>query len=242
MERDTSHHSTSDSGEIARARWARPLALLLIGAAFGAILLLLGGSWGWVEAWLFSGCITAYLLATAIWVAVRQPGLGAERVRAVLRPGSLHEKVILVWVLLAFVLLAVVAGLDGGRFRWSRPSAWIEVAGFALLGGYFALNVWVMVSNPFLSAVARVQQDRGQFVVSTGPYRLVRHPMYVGVCLLAVAAPLALGALWALVPGALLVLTFVYRTWQEDRLLRAGLEGYAEYAGRVRYRLVPGVW
>jgi protein-S-isoprenylcysteine O-methyltransferase Ste14 len=90
--------------------------------------------------------------------------------------------------------------------------------------------------------VARIQDDRGQAVVTAGPYRYVRHPMYLGVILLFLGIPMALGSWWALLPGAAIGLLFVLRTAKEDRMLRDELPGYTEYAQRVRYRLVPDVW
>ena len=99
-----------------------------------------------------------------------------------------------------------------------------------------------MVANRFFSAVVRIQTDRGQTVVTSGPYRLVRHPGYAGGMLAWLAAPLALDSLWALLPAALTALALVIRTILEDRMLHAGLPGYAEYAQRTRARLLPGVW
>jgi protein-S-isoprenylcysteine O-methyltransferase Ste14 len=99
-----------------------------------------------------------------------------------------------------------------------------------------------MVSNRFFSAVVRIQSDRGQHVVTTGPYRFVRHPGYVGALLATVAAPLVLDALWAMVPTLVVVVAVVVRTALEDATLRDELAGYAEYGERTRYRLLPGVW
>ncbi|MBN1310748.1 MAG: isoprenylcysteine carboxylmethyltransferase family protein [Anaerolineae bacterium] len=220
----------------------RPVFTALIGLVFSAALLMIGGRWNWIEGWTVSGIFIAYLVGTGLWIARHMPGLSSERVRAIARPGSLHEQVILIWVGAAHVALIVVAALDGGRYRWSRVPVGVEVVGFALLGIYILLNLWVMFSNPFLSAVARVQDDRGHRVVASGPYRVIRHPMYAAICLMGIAVPLALGSWWALIPGGLLILTFIYRTWQEDWFLIAGLPGYAEYAQQTRYRLLPGIW
>jgi protein-S-isoprenylcysteine O-methyltransferase Ste14 len=189
-----------------------------------------------------TGVITAYLFGTSLWVARAAPDLGRERVQAIARPGSLHERLILIWVPGVLLTMIVVAALDGGRFRWSLAPLWVEIIGFALVAAYVVLNLWVMVSNPFLSAVVRVQQDRGHHVITSGPYRLVRHPMYLGHCLLGVAVPLALGSWWGLIPGGLVILTFIYRTWQEDRFLAANLPGYTDYMQQTRHRLIPGVW
>ncbi|MBN2359964.1 MAG: isoprenylcysteine carboxylmethyltransferase family protein, partial [Deltaproteobacteria bacterium] len=147
-----------------------------------------------------------------------------------------------IWVPISLVLLILMAALDGGRFRWSQVPLGLEVVGFGMLGGYIVLNVWAAHSNPFLSATSRVQEDRGHYVVVSGPYRWIRHPMYLGLCLLGLGSPLALGSWWALIPGVAVALTFVYRTWQEDRMLKADLAGYAEFARTTRFRLIPGLW
>ena len=99
-----------------------------------------------------------------------------------------------------------------------------------------------MVTNTYLSRVARIQEDRGQVVVMAGPYKYVRHPMYIGIILLFLSIPLALGSWWALIPGVGIGILFVIRTAKEDQMLRSELSGYADYSNRVRYRLVPGIW
>lgn len=237
-------HNRDERGETVpyRAGRLRRIFVTLIGLAFSVALLLTGGRWNWVEGRLAAGIFTAYLVGTSLWVARHAPGLGSERVRAVARPGSLHEQVILVWVVVVHAALVVVAALDGGRYGWSRVPVGVEAAGFMVLGMYILLNLRVMVSNPFLSAVARIQGERGHHVVTSGPYRVIRHPMYAAVCLMGIAVPLSLGSWWALVPGGLLILTFICRTWQEDRFLTANLPGYDGYARHTRYRLLPGIW
>jgi protein-S-isoprenylcysteine O-methyltransferase Ste14 len=111
---------------------------------------------------------------------------------------------------------------------------------YMILG--FGLFAWAMAANPFFSTAVRVQQDRGQTVVTNGPYRYVRHPGYLGMIVFSLATPLMLASLWALVPAVLLTVGIVSRTSLEDGVLKGGLEGYGEYARRVRYRLVPGIW
>ena len=97
-------------------------------------------------------------------------------------------------------------------------------------------------SNKFFSSAVRIQKDRGHTVISTGPYRFVRHPGYVGLCVFTLAEPLALGSWWAFIPGGLATILVIVRTVLEGRTLQAELPGYKEYAARVRYRLLPGVW
>ena len=151
---------------------------------------------------------------------------------------------ILLWVYgLLVISLFVVAGLDVGRLHWSDTvplwSQIVALLGFALS---FAFIIWAMVTNNFYSRVVRIQRDRGQYVVTEGPYRFVRHPSYIGSILSWICAALALGSWLALVPAALIAATLVGRTALEDRALHEELAGYAEYARHVRYRLLPGVW
>jgi protein-S-isoprenylcysteine O-methyltransferase Ste14 len=105
-----------------------------------------------------------------------------------------------------------------------------------------ALGNWAMLENRFFSGYVRIQTDRGHMVVSNGPYRSIRHPGYLGGIVTWLAAPLALGSLWALIPAGAVVVAYVIRTALEDRTLQAELDGYKEYARQTRYRLVPGVW
>jgi protein-S-isoprenylcysteine O-methyltransferase Ste14 len=117
-----------------------------------------------------------------------------------------------------------------------------KVGGFVGILVSFALIFWVMRENTYLSRVVEIQKDGGHKVIRTGPYRYIRHPMYVGVIVLLFCIPLALGSLWTLIPGTLLTALFVIRTHLEDKTLHTELEGYASYADTVRYRLFPGIW
>jgi protein-S-isoprenylcysteine O-methyltransferase Ste14 len=136
----------------------------------------------------------------------------------------------------------VVAGLDV-RFGW-KPEILlaVQIAAFAfgLLGA--GLIAWAMAANRHAAVYARIQQERGHAVATTGPYRFVRHPFYVGTITFSLMIPLALESPWALIPGGLAALLFIVKTGLEDRMLQAGLPGYREYAQRTRYRLLPGIW
>jgi protein-S-isoprenylcysteine O-methyltransferase Ste14 len=111
---------------------------------------------------------------------------------------------------------------------------------FGLLGG--ALIFWALISNPNAAVYARLQEERGHSVASSGPYRYVRHPFYVGVLIYAFAIPMALGSLYALILSVLVAVLFIVKTAKEDRMLLAELDGYQAYAKRVRYRLLPRIW
>jgi protein-S-isoprenylcysteine O-methyltransferase Ste14 len=145
--------------------------------------------------------------------------------------------------ILVFVSQWIFAGVDVGRFHWSDtvPPA-LRVAGLASLAAVFAVWYWAMRTNPFFSSAVRIQHDRGHRVVSSGPYRFVRHPGYAALVLLGWGGALALGSWYALLPHVVVVALFVHRAALEDRMLREELDGYAAYAATVRSRIFPGIW
>jgi protein-S-isoprenylcysteine O-methyltransferase Ste14 len=128
------------------------------------------------------------------------------------------------------------------RFGWSSVPPWLVAVGYALTAVGYLGSVWVYGTNKFAEATVRIQKQRGQTVVSTGPYAVVRHPLYLWSLFLIAGFPLALGSYGALAPGAVAAALLVVRTAWEDRTLHDELGGYREYPARVRYRLIPGVW
>ena len=192
--------------------------------------------------WIYLAAHSSAQLAMSVIVFRRDRDLLDERQR----PGKgtkEWDRVVLRIYLLLTLSLFVVAGLDAGRLHWTDTvPLGVQVAallGFALS---FAFSIWAMVVNGFYSRVVRIQRDRGHHVVTDGPYRIVRHPSYIGGILSWICAALALGSWLALVPVALIAATLTVRTALEDRTLQEELPGYKEYAARVRYRLLPGVW
>jgi protein-S-isoprenylcysteine O-methyltransferase Ste14 len=137
----------------------------------------------------------------------------------------------------------VVAGLDVGRFHWSdRVPLAVQLLGLVALAAAMAVMTWAVAVNRFFSSAIRIQIDRGHHLVMAGPYRYVRHPAYACAPFLVVGGGLALGSWLAALLGLIAFLPLLRRTAQEDRTLREQLDGYAEYARKVRYRLLPGVW
>jgi len=227
--------------------FVRPLKrfvqVLVAVAAQAAMLFLSSWRLDWVMAWVYVGTFTVVLAAMTIYQEVNNPELVEERSEFKPREGVQTWDVILSAVVRVSLLANyVVAGLDM-RFGWKPeiPLA-VQIAAFALglLGA--GLLVWAIAANRYAAVYARIQQERGHAVATTGPYRFVRHPFYVGTITFSLTIPLALGSPWALIPGGLAALLFIVKTAAEDRMLREGLVGYREYAGRVRYRLLPGVW
>jgi len=143
--------------------------------------------------------------------------------------------------IMGFYVLVVIIGLDA-RFQWSYLGIDFAIAGIVLfIIGSISIN-WAMMVNTYFETTVRIQKDRDQKVVTTGPYKIVRHPGYVGAILWAVSTPLIIGSLVGLVPAAIAVFVLVIRTWLEDKTLHSELNGYAEYAESVKYRLLPRVW
>jgi protein-S-isoprenylcysteine O-methyltransferase Ste14 len=225
-------------------RLLKRLAQVLIAvAALTAMLFLSSWRFDWVMAWVYVGTFAVVLTAMTVYQELGNPELMEERSEFKPREGVQTWDVILSAVVRVSLLGSyVVAGLDM-RFGWKPeiPLA-VQIAAFALglLGG--GLIAWAMAANRHAAVYARIQKERGHAVATTGPYRFVRHPFYVGVITFSLVMPVALGSLWALATGGLAALLFIVKTAAEDRMLREGLEGYREYAQRVRYRLVPGVW
>lgn len=209
----------------------------------GAVLFLSAGTLDWPSAWLFLGVMVLLSLVGGLWLARRDPGLVEERLGSPLQKEQAPaDRIVLSLILLGFFVWLVVIGLDAKRFGWSSVPFWVQVVGALGTG----LSVWIgyrtMIDNSFAAPVVKIQKDRGQRVINTGLYAIVRHPMYAGALLFFAGMPLLLGSWWGLGCAALLVALLIVRIHVEEAALRAGLQGYDEYAQRVRYRLIPGVW
>ena len=189
----------------------------------------------WLNA--FLGLCTALMLAG---ILIIDPELARERFR---RGQTGEDPVRLAAIRVVFLALFVYALLDIGRLHWSDgvPSA-LRATALAVFGLAFVWELWAVSANRFFVPVIRLQSERGHSVVSSGPYAIVRHPGYAAMSLMGPSAALALGSWWALLPGLVLSALFVARAAHEDRFLHANLDGYAAYASRVRFRLLPGVW
>jgi protein-S-isoprenylcysteine O-methyltransferase Ste14 len=198
------------------------------------------GRFDWPNGWVLIG-LSALTGAAAERVLARNPGLAAERRNG--KAGKKWDRALVgLVVLLGPVATWITAGLEVRHGAAPAWPLWLAAAGgiAAILGG--ALLVWAMHANAYFSAVVRIQKDRGHSVVSTGPYRWVRHPGYAGMSAFMLATPLILASRWAFVPAALTVVLSLLRTVLEDRTLHEELAGYVEYARAVRYRWLPGLW
>ena len=148
----------------------------------------------------------------------------------------------LLYALSTLVLLPIVAGLDVGRFNWSYLGIWGLVVGLIFLVGAMLFSTWAMIVNIFFEPGVRIQKERGQEVIMTGPYAIVRHPGYASFIFLYFSFPLTVGSGYSLFVSLFIALLFIVRTALEDATLQKELEGYVEYTKKVRYRLIPFVW
>jgi len=208
-----------------------------------ALLFISAGTANWPMAWVYVTLFLASTIGSRLIVLKRNPDTLRERARFTASEGTKSWDRILFAINGLFGSMAmIVAGLDH-RFDWSTiiPEIGQYLAALVIAGGY-GLGVWAMVVNRYFSAVARIQQDRGQVVVTTGPYRIIRHPAYAGALLASLALPIMLDAIWSLVPTLVMVVALIIRTSLEDRMLREELDGYQSYTEETPYRLIPGLW
>lgn len=213
------------------------MMFLWIGLVFAG-----AGRLNWLRGWLCAGVYVFVMSVVGSLVHRFNPGLMEARERW-MRTGSppFDRCFISLYVPLTF-LQVLVAGLDAGRFRWLPLPRWTIVPGIILFVVSMGIVLSTFLVNPFAESTVRIQADRGHKVISTGPYRIVRHPMYVGSILLYPATAWMFGSGWALIVAAMIGILIVWRTAKEDRFLHGQLKGYSEYASHTRFRLLPGMW
>ena len=208
-----------------------------------AIIFFSAGSLDWPEAWIFLGFYLAVIIALVIWLGKKDPALLKERSTARRKEDvKPWDKLIMQFFSSLFLVTVIVAGFDAVRFGWTKVPLVLEIAAYVAFipSGYLIYRT--MAENTFLSEMVRIQEERGHRVCTTGPYRVVRHPMYVGIIVFLLFFPLALGSFYALIPALVSVILLVLRTSLEDKTLQRELPGYKEYVAKVRYKLIPGVW
>jgi protein-S-isoprenylcysteine O-methyltransferase Ste14 len=213
--------------------WLILLAVLLFATA---------GTFRWPGAWIYLAWAAIISFGGGLWLARHDPALLNERLGSLVqRDQKGWDKLFMVMVLVLWFAWFALMGLDV-RYRWSHVPLYAQIVGFLLLilGCYL---VWLTFrANSFAAPVVKIQKEREHRVITGGPYAYVRHPMYAGALLINIGAPLLLGSWWGLAAGALFTVLIGVRAVLEERMLRAELSGYVDYANRVRYRLVPYLW
>lgn len=211
--------------------------IILIALLFGIV-----GRLNWWNGWAMSAAYLLWTLGSIIFILPVNPQMLAERSRP--HKDAKKWDLVMVGVMGIFVLITYVVACLDVRNGWAPPfplAAQIIGAVTAIFG-YVVLVLWAMVANAYFTTVVRIQTERQHTVATTGPYRFVRHPGYVGAILFYLATPFMLSSRWALIPAVLAAAVVVVRTAKEDKTLQEELPGYKEYAERVRYRLIPGIW
>ncbi len=209
------------------------MALLILGAMF----FLPAGTFNYWEAWVYLLVICVPLVFTARYLYKHDPELLERRMRT--RETQKTQKWVIALSLFFFVPAFILPGFDK-RFGWSNVHpAVVILADAMVLLGYLIVSL-VFRANTYASRVIEV--EKGQKVISTGPYAVVRHPMYSGVTIYYMFSPLALGSYWAMIPALFMIPLLVARIKGEEKELMTNLPGYKEYVTKTKYRLVPGIW
>jgi protein-S-isoprenylcysteine O-methyltransferase Ste14 len=216
------------------------VALIITLVVMGLLLFLPAGKLHWRLGWTFWIAFAgACLMMTAVLWRLN-PEIFVARSRV--QPGTKTLDYLFITLIMAgFLLILPVAALDF-RFGWTQTPGWVVGLGYVLFALSFAGSAWPVAVNRYFEPGIRIQSDRGQTVIDTGPYAIVRHPGYVSAAVLAISMALCLGSWWALAPALAVVIGLVPRTLFEERTLSTELPGYREYTQRVKYRWVPGVW
>ena len=220
--------------------WVR---MTIVSALFPISLFVAAGRLDWTMEWVYVVLAVSITVVSRYLMIRRNPALFEERSQALRRDDTKSwDKIFVSIIVIGPLIQLIVVGLDM-RYDWSPPFAlWLEVMGLALVAIGFLFATWAMLTNAFYSSGVRIQSDRGQYVITDGPYQIVRHPSYIGLVIGNMGTSLALSSWWSLIPMAFVAVVIVVRTSLEDRALHDELPGYVDYVQQTRYRLVPGVW
>ena len=212
-------------------------------AVMAVLLFVPAGTLRWPAGWVFLVEIGAFGTAIGLWLARHDPALLAERMSMLVQPGQKRwDKVFMASIVVVWTAWLVLMALDAVRWRLSHMPVWAQAAGAILIALCMYLAYLTMRVNSFAAPVVKIASERGHRVVDTGPYAYVRHPMYAGAVLFFIGTPLLLGSWYGLAVAPVLTAVIALRAVLEERMLAQELPGYRDYAARVRYRLVPGVW
>jgi protein-S-isoprenylcysteine O-methyltransferase Ste14 len=211
--------------------------------ATAALLFVVGGTINWPAAWIFLAETHGYGFAIGLWMARHDPGLLAERLSSPIRTAQeTWDRVFVLTIIPLLILWFVVMPVDAVRYGFSHVPVWLQAVGAVTLLLSLRIVDMTFRANTYAAPVVRIQTERAHRVVSTGPYAYVRHPMYLGLALFILSSPLLLGSWCGLALAPVLIAVVAVRAVLEERMLAEKLAGYAEYAARVRYRLIPLIW
>jgi protein-S-isoprenylcysteine O-methyltransferase Ste14 len=227
----------------ARMTWKSAITSAVWICAMAAALFVPAGTIDWRGGWIFMGEMVLFSAASIAWLAKYDPSLLQERLRGPLQKGQTYsDKVFMLTMVVTWYGWLVLMALDVKRWHLSEMPDWLMYTGAALIPLGFLAVLRTFRENSFAAPVIKIQKERGQKVIDTGPYAFVRHPMYAGAFLYMLGTPLVLGSWIGLAVLPIVVGLLIVRIFIEEAALRQGLPGYHEYTTRVRYRLVPGIW
>lgn len=234
----------SPNAKPAQVPLSKLIGSLIYLAFFPVILFFLAGDWRWIEGWIFSTVFCALSFVTLIYLYFKDPALLKERFGSPIQEGQkAWDRVLLSVFFLEFLAWYAIMPLDARRFGWSPEFPfWTRAVGTVLIVAASAILFEALNENTFAAPVVKMQRERGQKVISTGLYGIVRHPMYAGALLLFIGAPLLLNSIYGLLLGLLLIVTIAIRSLGEEAMLSQELEGYSDYMKKVRWRLIPFVF
>jgi protein-S-isoprenylcysteine O-methyltransferase Ste14 len=216
---------------------------ILMAVGFALMLFLPAGTIAWPAGWAYLVLLFGFTIGLTVWLSRFNPDLLEERVRGIGKPGQKSwDKVFLRVLLPVFFGWYVIMALDAMRFHSLHLPQWLQWIGAGILLTSFYIFYLTFRENTYLSPAVRIQTDRGQTVVSTGPYRHVRHPMYAGFILFTLGTALLLGSAYGVVGALVLNALIAWRAGREEQVLKRELEGYGEYMTRVKYRFFPYLW
>ncbi len=209
-----------------------------LGVLFIPLFILLpAGSWKFWQAWVYSFVLICPILYICVFFLKHDPEFLERRMRT--REKEVEQKRIIKMSFIPFVIMYILPGLDF-RFGWSRMPVWMVLLGTLIVFSGYLVVIVVFRENRYASRIVEVEEK--QKVIQSGPYAIVRHPMYVGVLLLYLFTPIALGSYWALLPALLIIPILIARIINEEEVLARDLKGYTEYMQKTPYRLIPGIW
>ena len=218
------------------------IEFLIPALVFPLIFFLAAGTLSWFYGWIFLILFYSFGFGTVLWMFKHNPGLIRERAIGFKSNEPTWDKAYMVLIPILFVIWLISMPLDVVRFHWSQMPIWLHVVGAIVASCSFYLLYLTFRENPYLSSAVRIQEDRGQTVVSTGPYHYVRHPMYTGGLLFFLGSGFLLGSWIGVLLGLILVGILARRAVREECELRMGLKEYDAYTAQVKYRLIPHVW
>ena len=218
-----------------------PYIRFVIMYVFMALALFLpAGTLFWLQGWIYIVIMISFSTTLMTYLTKKDPEL--LKARAKTKATESWDKKLGIIGTPFFILMYILPGFDAVRFRWSKLPLYISIIGFVGMILAVILFSLVLRENRYLSRVVEVQEERGHRVITTGPYRIVRHPMYFAVIVLYISHCFALGSLFSLIPCAVIIIMIIFRTIREDKMLHKQLEGYKEYAQKTRYKIIPGIW